>query len=107
MRPVQIRSGGAMAAGTMPERRKACFSATTPAGGDGACSPVYEEMREAYEDWLLLSLLREKGLEKELKSLLGEFAASFDKAKMETSRPYRCDFASLRLKALEYAARQP
>ena len=72
-----------------------------------ALTPVYEEMREAYEDWLLLSLLRKKGRLDELDALLGEFAASFDRANMETARPYRCDFAALRLRALNAVATRP
>ena len=65
-----------------------------------ALTPVYEEMREAYEDWLLLTALRKSGREKLLAELLDEFAGSFVPAKKETSKPYSCDFSALRLKAL-------
>ena len=68
-----------------------------------ALTPVYEEMREAYEDWLLLSLLREKGRTEALNALLKEFADSFDVPNRETARPYACDFSKLRLKALAVA----
>ena len=68
-----------------------------------ALTPVYEEMREAYEDWLLLSLLREKGRTAALNALLEEFAGSYDVENKETARPYACDFAKLRLKALSAA----
>ena len=68
-----------------------------------ALTPVYEEMREAYEDWLLLSLLREKGRTEALNALLKEFADSFDIPNRETARPYACDFSKLRLKALAVA----
>ena len=69
-----------------------------------ALTPVYEEMREAFEDWLLLSLLKSSGRSEALKGLLDEFGASFDPPNKETSRPYRCDFAALRLRALNAAA---
>ena len=68
-----------------------------------ALTPVYEEMREAYEDWLLLSLLRKKGRTEALNGLLEEFADSFDVPNRETARPYACDFSKLRLKALAVA----
>lgn len=68
-----------------------------------ATTPVYEEMREAYEDWRLLSLLRGKGLRSQLDALLKDFSDSFDPDGMETARPYTCDFAALRLRALEMA----
>ena len=68
-----------------------------------ATTPVYEEMREAYEDWRLLSLLRGKGLRSQLDALLKDFSGSFDPDGMETARPYTCDFAALRLRALEMA----
>ena len=69
-----------------------------------ALTPVYEEMREAYEDWLLLSLLKTSGCTESLKSLLDEFGASFDPVNKETSRPYRCNFSLLRLRALKAAS---
>ena len=75
-----------------------------PLENDVALTPVYEEMREAFEDWLLLSLLKSSGRSEALKSLLDEFGASFDPPNKETSRPYRCDFAALRLRALNAAA---
>ena len=68
-----------------------------------ALTPVYEEMREAYEDWLLLSFLREKGRTTVLSALLQEFADSFDVENKETACPYACDFSKLRLKALAAA----
>lgn len=68
-----------------------------------ALTPVYEEMREAYEDWLLLSLLKKSGRSKALKTLLDEFADGFDPPNKETSRPYRCNFPALRLRALNAA----
>ena len=71
-----------------------------------ALTPVYEEMREAYEDWLLLSLLRNSGRSGMLKKLLDDFAASFDPVNKETSRPYRCNFSALRLRALNAAERK-
>ena len=66
-----------------------------------ALTPVYEEMREAYEDWLLLTALRRTGRKKLLAELLDEFAGSFVPNEKETSKPYACDFSALRLRALE------
>ena len=66
-----------------------------------ALSPIYEEMREAWEDWRLLTLLRRTGRTELLSSLLETFAASFDRKRMESSKPYSCDFRALRDKALE------
>ena len=71
-----------------------------------ALTPVYEEMREAYEDWLLLSALKISGRSGDLKKLLDDFAASFDPVNKETSRPYRCNFSALRLRALNAAERK-
>ena len=65
-----------------------------------AVAPEYEDMREAWEDWRLLTALREAGKTELLDALLKEFADSFDPPNMETSRPYRCDFFKLRDKAL-------
>lgn len=75
-----------------------------PLENNVALTPVYEEMREAYEDWLLLSLLKTSGCTESLKSLLDEFGASFDPVNKETSRPYRCNFSLLRLRALKAAS---
>ena len=72
-----------------------------------ALTPVYEEMREASEDWLLLSALKISGRSDALKKLLDDFAASFDPVNKETSRPYRCNFSALRLRALNAAANRP
>ena len=58
-------------------------------------TPVYEEMREAWEDWRLLSLLKASGKTELLDSLLKEFGDSFDPPNMETSKPYKCDFQAL------------
>ena len=71
-----------------------------------ALTPVYEEMREAYEDWLLLSALKISGRSDALKKLLDGFAARFDPVNKETSRPYRCNFSALRLRALNAAERK-
>lgn len=65
-----------------------------------AITPVYEEMREAWEDWRLLSLLKASGKTELLDSLLKNFGDSFDPPNMETSKPYKCDFQKLRDKAL-------
>ena len=66
-----------------------------------AVTPMYEEMREAWEDWRLLTALKEAGKTEVLDALLKEFGDSFDMPKMETSRPYKCDFLKLRDKALD------
>ncbi len=66
-----------------------------------AVTPIYEEMREAWEDWRILTALREAGKTELLDALLKEFADSFDPPNMETSRPYKCDFQALRDKALQ------
>lgn len=65
-----------------------------------AVTPMYEEMREAWEDWRLLTALREAGKTELLDALLKEFADSFDPPNMETAKPYKCDFQALRDKAL-------
>ena len=65
-----------------------------------AVGPAYEEMREAWEDWRLLTALKEAGKTELLASLLKEFGDSFDRPNMETARPYKCDFLKLRDKAL-------
>jgi hypothetical protein len=65
-----------------------------------AVCPAYEEMREAWEDWRLLTALKEAGKTELLDSLLKEFGDSFDRPNMETARPYKCDFLKLRDKAL-------
>ena len=65
-----------------------------------AITPVYEEMREAYEDWRLLSLLRKSGKLALLDSLLRESGGTFCEPDMETAKPYKCDFQALRDKAL-------
>ena len=65
-----------------------------------AVTPPYEEMREAWEDWRLLTALRESGKTEVLDALLKEFGDSFDRPGMEGERPYRCDFRKLRNKAL-------
>ena len=65
-----------------------------------AVTPMYEEMREAWEDWRLLTALREAGKTELLDSLLKEFGDSIDWPNIETSRPYTCDFFKLRDKAL-------
>ena len=66
-----------------------------------AVAPEYEDMREAWEDWRLLTALRETGKTELLDALLKEFAGSFDRPNMETERPYKCDFHALRDKALQ------
>lgn len=66
-----------------------------------ALTPVYEEMREACEDWRILTALRETGRIDALAALLAEFGASYNEARRETCRPYECDFLRLRDKALE------
>ena len=66
-----------------------------------AITPVYEEMREAYEDWRLLVALRDAGKNEVLDALLKEVSESFDRPNMETSKPYKCDFVKLRDKALD------
>lgn len=66
-----------------------------------AVCPAYEEMREAWEDWRLLTALKEAGKTELLDSLLKEFGDSFDRPNMETARPYKCDFLKLRDKALQ------
>lgn len=66
-----------------------------------AVTPMYEEMREAWEDWRLLTALKEAGKTELLDALLKEFGDSFDPPNMETPRPYKCDFLKLRDKALE------
>ena len=65
-----------------------------------AITPVYEEMREAYEDWRLLLALRAAGKTEVLDALIKEVAASFDQPNMESAKPYACDFQSLRDRAL-------
>lgn len=65
-----------------------------------AITPIYEEMREAWEDWRLLTLLRTSGRKDTLNALLEEFAGSFRKEDIETSKPYACDFLALRDRAL-------
>ena len=65
-----------------------------------AVCPAYEEMREAWEDWRLLTALKEAGKTELLDSLFKEFGDSFDRPNMETARPYKCDFLKLRDKAL-------
>ena len=69
------------------------------ADGVAVC-PIYEVMREARDDWRLLTALREAGKTELLDSLLKEFADSFDRRNMNGGRPYRCDFLELRDKAL-------
>lgn len=66
----------------------------------GGVIRVSENKREAWEDWRLLTALREAGKTELLDALLKEFADSFDPPNMETSRPYKCDFQALRDKAL-------
>ena len=66
-----------------------------------AVTPPYEELREAWEDWRLLTALREAGKTEVLDALLKEFADSFDRPGMEAERPYKCDFLKLRDKALD------
>ena len=66
-----------------------------------AVTPMYEEMREAWEDWRLLTALKEAGKTELLDSLFKEFGDSFDRPNMETARPYKCDFLKLRNKALD------
>ena len=65
-----------------------------------ALTPVYEEMREAWDDWRLLTALREAGKTELLDSLLKEFGDTFDQADIITAKPYKCDFLKLRKKAL-------
>lgn len=65
-----------------------------------AITPVYEEMREAWEDWRILALLRKRGKTDVLNALLEEFAKSFSKKDIESSKPYTCDFQKLRNRAL-------
>jgi hypothetical protein len=65
-----------------------------------AVTPIYEEMREAWEDWRILTLLRKSGKNELLDALFEEFAGSFRKEDVETSKPYACDFLSLRDRAL-------
>jgi hypothetical protein len=65
-----------------------------------AITPVYEEMREAYEDWRLLLALRAAGKTEVLDALLEKVAESFDRPNMETAKPYASDFQSLRDRAL-------
>ena len=65
-----------------------------------AVCPAFEEMREAWEDWRLLTALREAGKTELLDSLLKEFGDSFDRPNMESARPYTCNFLKLREKAL-------
>ena len=66
-----------------------------------AITAIYEEMREAWEDWRLLSLLRSSGKATVLDAILREFAVSFDPSNMESAKPYACDFLKLRDKALQ------
>ena len=66
-----------------------------------AVTPMYEEMREAWEDWRLLTALKEAGKTELLNALLKEFGDSFDRPGMETDRPYKCNFLKLRDKALD------
>jgi hypothetical protein len=66
-----------------------------------ALTPVYEEMREAKEDWLLLTAAKQRGETALLDEVLGTFAGSFDPENAETARPYACDFRALRQKLLE------
>ena len=49
-------------------------------------------------------MLKASGKTELLDSLLKEFGDSFDPPNMETSKPYKCDFQSLRDKALRAAA---
>ena len=72
-----------------------------PLENGAAPTPVYEEMREAWEDWRLLDALRQAGKDDVLKALLAEFAASYDEPRRESCRPYTCDFLKLRDKALD------
>ena len=65
-----------------------------------AVCPAFEEMREAWEDWRILTALKEAGKTELLDSLLKEFGDSFDRPNMETARPYKCNFLKLRDKAL-------
>ena len=66
----------------------------------GGVIRVSENKREAWEDWRLLTALRETGKADVLDALLKEFADSFAPPHLETSRPYRCDFFKRRDKAL-------
>ncbi|MBR4616806.1 MAG: hypothetical protein IKO55_14445 [Kiritimatiellae bacterium] len=66
-----------------------------------AVTPMYEEMREAWEDWRLLTALKEAGKTDLLDALIKEFGDSFDPPNMETARPYKCDFFKLRDRVLE------
>ncbi len=65
-----------------------------------AFTPIYDEMREAWEDWRILTALKKAGKTEILDALLKEFGDSFDEPNMETSKPYSCDFQMLRDKAL-------
>ena len=66
----------------------------------GGVIRVSENKREAWEDWRLLTALREAGKTELLDALLKEFADSFDPPNMETAKPYKYDFQALRDKAL-------
>lgn len=65
-----------------------------------AVTAMYETMREAVEDYRLLAAVREAGRSDVVDRVLADFADSFDASKMESARPYRCDFANLRARLL-------
>lgn len=66
-----------------------------------AITAMYETMREAVEDFRLLTAVREAGKDEVLSSVLAEFASFFDPVRAESSRPYRCDFNALRDRLLK------
>ena len=64
-----------------------------------AITPIYEEMREAWEDYRLLTALRNAGKNRLLEKLLTEFNMAQDYVDVE-KMANRSDFQSLRDRAL-------
>ncbi len=70
-----------------------------PLGDDVAITPLYELMREAWEDYRLLTALRDTGKNELLEELLSEFNAAWDYTDEEKMNN-GSDFQSLRDRAL-------
>ena len=71
-----------------------------PLENDVAITPIYETMREAWEDYRLLTALRETGKTDLLAELVASYAGATDYADIENI-PNRSNFQALRDKALE------
>lgn len=70
-----------------------------PLENDVAVTPIYETMREAWEDYRLLTALRDAGRDGLLADLLAEYEKATDYADIENV-PNRSDFQSLHDRAL-------